>query len=77
MRSGTSTIDALRWLILTDDDLDLHGPGARRRLLWQILNRFDVERDLRFDDARERVAWERDHTDSKPRGPLLSDVGLQ
>ena len=61
---------ALRWLILTDDDLDLHGPGARRRLLWQILNRFDVERDLRFDDARERVAWDATTPIPSLEGPL-------
>ena len=77
MRSGPDHRRALRWLILTDDDLDLHGPGARRRLLWQILNRFDVERDLRFDDARERVAWDATTPIPSPRARSLSDVGLQ
>ena len=48
----------LRWLFITDDDLDLHGPKARRRLLWQLFARFDVDRGLRFDIGKVRVAWD-------------------
>ena len=48
----------LRWLFITNDDLDLHADGARRRLLWQLFSRFDVGRDLHFDETGERVAWD-------------------
>ena len=48
----------LRWLFITDDDLDLHGPKARRRLLWQLFARFDVDRGLRFDVGKSRVSWD-------------------
>ena len=48
----------LRWLFITDNDLDLHGPKARRRLLWQLFARFDVDRGLRFDIGKSRVAWD-------------------
>ena len=48
----------LRWLFITDDDFDLHGPKARRRLLWQLFARFDVDRGLRFDVGRSRVSWD-------------------
>ena len=49
---------SLRWLFITDSDLDLHAKGARRRLLWQLFSRFDVERDLHFDETGQRVAWD-------------------
>ncbi len=48
----------LRWLFITDTDADLHEKGWRRRLLWQLFCRFDVGRDLHFDDHRNRVAWD-------------------
>ena len=48
----------LRWLFITNDDLDLHGPKAQRRLLWQLPSRFDVGRGLSFDDQRERLCWD-------------------
>jgi 4-hydroxy-3-polyprenylbenzoate decarboxylase len=48
----------LRWLIITDDDLDLHGPKARRRMLWQLFCRFDVGRGLTFDGAKTRLCWD-------------------
>ena len=48
----------LRWLFITDDDLDLHEIGTRRRLLWQLFARFDVDRGLRFDVGKARVAWD-------------------
>jgi hypothetical protein len=34
----------LRWLFITNDDVELDGPKARRRLLWQLTSRFDVGR---------------------------------
>jgi hypothetical protein len=48
----------LRWLFITDADLDLQASGARRRLLWQLFCRFDVGRDLHFDNTGKRVAWD-------------------
>ena len=48
----------LRWLFITDADIDLHASGARRRLLWQLFCRFDVGRDLHFDETGKRVAWD-------------------
>lgn len=48
----------LRWLIVTDDDLDLHGSKARRRMLWQFFCRFDVGRGLSFDAAKARLCWD-------------------
>jgi UbiD family decarboxylase len=46
----------LRWLFITDNDLDLHGSGAKRRLLWQLTSRFAVERDLTIMDGR--ICWD-------------------
>lgn len=46
----------LRWLFITDNDLDLHGSGAKRRLLWQLTSRFAVERDLSIVDGR--ICWD-------------------
>ena len=34
--------NSIRWLFLTDNDLNLHGSGIHRRLLWQLTSRFDV-----------------------------------
>jgi len=48
----------IRWLFITDDDLDLHAEGARKRLLWQLTCRFDVERGLTFDDNKSRLCWD-------------------
>jgi 4-hydroxy-3-polyprenylbenzoate decarboxylase len=48
----------LRWLFITNDDLDMTNTKARRRLLWQLTSRFDVGRGLTFDNARERVCWD-------------------
>ncbi|RZD39303.1 MAG: hypothetical protein CXT71_04500, partial [Methanobacteriota archaeon] len=39
-----------------DNDLDLHGKGAQRRLLWQLTSRFAVERDLTIEDGR--ICWD-------------------
>ncbi|MCS5525993.1 MAG: hypothetical protein NZ737_02805, partial [Candidatus Poseidoniaceae archaeon] len=41
---------------ITDNDLDLHGSGAKRRLLWQLTSRFAVERDLTIMDGR--ICWD-------------------
>ena len=46
----------LRWLIITDDDLDLHGPKARRRMLWQLFCRFDVGRGR--PSMKENGCWD-------------------
>ncbi len=48
----------LRWLILTDDDIDLKVDGARRDLLWRVFCRFEVSRDLHFDSDGSRLAWD-------------------
>ena len=49
---------SLRWLFITNDDVDLEVPKARRRLLWQLTSRFDVGRGLFFDDERARLCWD-------------------
>ena len=46
----------LRWLFVTDNDLNLHGEGANRRLLWQLTSRFAVERDFIVEDGR--IFWD-------------------
>ncbi len=48
----------LRWLFITDTDADLTEPDWKRRLLWQLFCRFEVARDLHFDAARARLAWD-------------------
>ena len=48
----------LRWLFITNDDLDMTHTKARRRLLWQLTSRFDVGRGLTFDDDRSRLCWD-------------------
>ena len=48
----------LRWLFITNDDVELNGPKARRRLLWQLTSRFDVGRGLSFDDGKGRLCWD-------------------
>ena len=49
---------SLRWLFITNNDLDLHCKKARRRLLWQLTSRFDVGRGLSFDEAHQRLCWD-------------------
>ncbi len=49
---------SLRWLFITNNDLDLHCEKARRRLLWQLTSRFDVGRGLSFDKKRARLCWD-------------------
>ena len=46
----------LRWLFVTDNDMNLHGEGAMRRLLWQLTSRFAVERDFIVEDGR--IFWD-------------------
>jgi len=48
----------LRWLFITNDDLDLTTKKARRRLLWQLTSRFDVGRGLTFDESKDRLCWD-------------------
>lgn len=48
----------LRWLFITDDEFDINESGSRRRLLWQLFCRFEVSRDLHFDENRARIAWD-------------------
>ncbi len=55
---GLEGSENLRWLFITDDDLRLDSPGAKRRLLWQLFARFDVDRGLKWDASRNRVAWD-------------------
>ena len=49
---------SLRWLFITNDDMDLNCIKARRRLLWQLTSRFDVGRGLFFDENRQRLCWD-------------------
>ena len=49
---------SLRWLFITNDDMDLNCVKARRRLLWQLTSRFDVGRGLFFDENRQRLCWD-------------------
>ena len=50
--------DELRWLFITDNEFDLDAKGCRRKLLWQLFCRFEVSRDLYFDDNKKRIAWD-------------------
>ena len=50
--------DNLRWLFITDDEINLDNQGIQRELLWRLFCRFEVSRDLHFDDARKRVCWD-------------------
>ena len=52
------TEKSLRWLFITNDDMDLNCVKARRRLLWQLTSRFDVGRGLFFDESRQRLCWD-------------------
>ena len=49
---------SLRWLFITNNDLDLHCVKARRRLLWQLTSRFEVSRGLTFDENKQRLCWD-------------------
>ena len=60
----------LRWLFITDSDADLESEDWKRRLLWQLFCRFDVGRDLHFDEGRTRVAWDATAPIPSNDGPL-------
>ena len=60
----------LRWLFITDDDVYLASEDWRRRLLWQLFCRFDVGRDLHFDDSGGRLAWDATAPIPSNEGPL-------
>ena len=48
----------LKWLFITDNDVDLRNDDWKRKLLWQLFCRFDVSRDIHFDDKKKRLAWD-------------------
>ena len=60
----------LRWLFITDSDADLESEVWKRTLLWQLFCRFDVGRDLHFDDSMSRVAWDATAPIPSEGGPL-------
>ena len=60
----------LKWLFITDSDADLETDDWKRRLLWQLFCRFDVGRDLHFDEGRTRVAWDATAPIPSTEGPL-------
>ena len=60
----------LRWIFITDDELDLHAKGAQRELLWQLFCRFEVSRDLHFDSERKRVCWDATAPIPSLEGPI-------
>jgi len=67
---GLEGARGLRWLFITDADADLESEGWRRRLLWQLFCRFDVGRDLHFDETGGRVAWDATAPIPSIDGPL-------
>ena len=60
----------LRWLFITDSDADLESEDWKRRLLWQLFCRFDVGRDLHFDESGTRVAWDATAPIPSVEGPV-------
>lgn len=60
----------LRWLFITDSDVDLFSDGWKRILLWQFFCRFDVGRDLHFDSDRRRICWDATAPIPSQEGPL-------
>ena len=60
----------LRWLFITDDDAHLRDKNWKRRLLWQLFCRFEVARDLHFDEVRARIAWDATAPIPSLEGPL-------
>ena len=60
----------LRWLFITDDDTDLQSEDWKRRLLWQLFCRFEVSRDLHFDEKSTRLAWDATAPIPSMEGPL-------
>ncbi|MCP2507017.1 MAG: UbiD family decarboxylase [Candidatus Thalassarchaeaceae archaeon] len=60
----------LRWLFITDDDINLKRDDWKRKLLWQLFCRFDVGRDIHFDKTKQRVAWDATAPIPSKNGPL-------
>ena len=60
----------LRWLFITDIDADLQDENWKRRLLWQLFSRFDVSRDLHFDESEARGAWDATAPIPSKEGPI-------
>ena len=60
----------LRWLFITDIDADLQDEDWKRRLLWQLFCRFDVSRDLHFDESKTKVAWDATAPIPSKEGPI-------
>ena len=60
----------LKWLFITDSDANLEHEDWKRRLLWQLFCRFDVGRDLHFDESGTRVAWDATVPIPSDDGPL-------
>ena len=60
----------LRGLFITDDDAYLASDDWRRHLLWQLFCRFDVGRDLHFDEGGGRVAWDATAPIPSNKGPI-------
>ena len=67
---GLGASKGLKWLFITDSDADLESEDWRRRLLWQLFCRFDVGRDLHFDEAGTRIAWDATAPIPSEAGPL-------
>ena len=62
--------DNLRWLFITDDNLDLDADDAMRTLLWQLFCRFEVKRDLHFSDDGGRICWDATAPIPSKEGPV-------
>ena len=60
----------LRWLFITDDDINLKRDDWKRKLLWQLFCRFDVGRDIHFDKTKQRIAWDATAPIPSKNGPL-------
>lgn len=67
--------DKLRWLFITNDDLDLHCEKARRRLLWQLTSRFDVAVDSHLMKTKSVCVGMQQHRFHRLN--MASDDGLQ
>ena len=67
---GLGASKGLKWLFITDSDANLESEDWRRRLLWQLFCRFDVGRDLHFDETGTRVAWDATAPIPSEAGPL-------
>ena len=73
---GLNSSRGLKWLFITDSDANLEHEDWKRRLLWQLFCRFDVGRDLHFDETGTRVAWDATVPIPSDDGPLPFEDGL-